>query len=771
LTFDIKDFFDFETMFVEKFLIVDRKWTSMFCDNWILQKKAIEKNVHFEDTIREYKNVVKKRLKIIEHVNVVILQNQSQSQSKKSTSSICSNQHENNDKSRQCICECMHDWNKCDHIRKSIKSSNWKCNSQEKKWVRKAIKNSRWLYFKIKNMTNINILDEIKSEDCKKNKRKKIDKKSNNEKKSKNDISNVKFVNITNMKSFKYTSLFINKTFNNFLWRNVIYDSNCNDSFTYDLNRFVNEITFAHELIDIFNDSMMIEKYEIMLVINHINDKNQRMFFENIAYVSFIDVILMFVTRFKKQDFVWDMYKKALMIKSIDVMICDIEKKHDLFFLKYRFVEKFVNAVQSHKKILTKTISWNWHLRLKHCRSKMINQLKKIDEIEIIQRNVSKIVHYDTCAISKMHRLIQRTSWAKAIKSFQILHFDLIICNKAFNDTTCITHFIDELIFFNWVYSLINHKKKTLLFVFKDLINQCNRIKFNERAIIRIIRINQEIFIDKKLEDWMRTQKINWNWSTKNTSEQNEKFERFDELLIEKAKCIKEHAKLSKNLYSQCYLVAAHILNRTSSSSLNWDSSLIFMQKLLKESIRNEIVHFKVFDCKAFSLLKETETLKKSERMKSRAFIEYLIKYDFINIFRIWNSKKNDVNDYRDVIFNETKFFDTYEAIDFFKKEERKFYVTYRAISLQIFENSDEKQYDKISIRKHVLDNSRKNVVSKSMMKKKISSSIESQLSTFDDTSSFESTSINIFVAIEISKSLFRKKTSDKEMIWLSRKN
>jgi hypothetical protein len=41
--------------------------------------------------------------------------------------------------------------------------------------------------------------------------------------------------------------------------------------------------------------------------------------------------------------------------------------------------------------------------------------------------------------------------------------------------------------------------------------------------------------------------------------------------------------------------------------------------------------------------------------MKSRAFIEYLIKYDFINIFRVWNSKRDDVNDYRDVIFNETK--------------------------------------------------------------------------------------------------------------------
>jgi hypothetical protein len=134
---------------------------------------------------------------------------------------------------------------------------------------------------------------------------------------------------------------------------------------------------FTHEMIDTSNDFMLIEKYEIMLVINRINEKNRRMFFDNIVYVSFIDVILIFVTRFKKRDFEWNMYKKALMNKSIVAVICDIEKKHDLFFLKYRLIEKFVNAVQSHKKILTKTISWNWHLRLKHCRSKMINQFKK----------------------------------------------------------------------------------------------------------------------------------------------------------------------------------------------------------------------------------------------------------------------------------------------------------------------------------------------------------------------------------------------------------
>jgi hypothetical protein len=179
---------------------------------------------------------VKNNLKIVEHANVVIFQNQSQSQWKKSTLSICSDHYDDENKTRQCIYNCMHDWNKCDHIFKSIKSSNWKCNSQEKKWIKKAIKNNRWFYFKIKNMTNIDILNEIKSKNCKNDKKNKNDKKIDNEKKQENNISNVKFVNMTNMKLFKYASLFINKTFNNFLWKSVSYDLNCNDSFIYDLN-------------------------------------------------------------------------------------------------------------------------------------------------------------------------------------------------------------------------------------------------------------------------------------------------------------------------------------------------------------------------------------------------------------------------------------------------------------------------------------------------------------------------------------------------------
>jgi hypothetical protein len=66
-------------------------------------------------------------------------------------------------------------------------------------------------------MTNTDILDEIKSEDCKNDKRDKNDKKTDSEKKSEDDISNVKFANMTNRESSKYANLSINKMSNNFL--------------------------------------------------------------------------------------------------------------------------------------------------------------------------------------------------------------------------------------------------------------------------------------------------------------------------------------------------------------------------------------------------------------------------------------------------------------------------------------------------------------------------------------------------------------------------
>lgn len=71
--------------------------------------------------------------------------------------------------------------------------------------------------------------------------------------------------------------------------------------------------------------------------------------------------------------------------------------------------------------------------------------LKKLNDVEMLKGNVFKTITCDTCAISKMHQLVNKTSSSRVIISYQTLHFDLIICGKNFDDISCIAHFTDEL--------------------------------------------------------------------------------------------------------------------------------------------------------------------------------------------------------------------------------------------------------------------------------------------------------------------------------------
>jgi hypothetical protein len=76
---------------------------------------------------------------------------------------------------------------------------------------------SRSLFYALQRIIDIDILNDIKAEQYKSKEKDNNDKKFNNEKTADDDISDVKFANMTNRESSKYVNLFINKTFNNLL--------------------------------------------------------------------------------------------------------------------------------------------------------------------------------------------------------------------------------------------------------------------------------------------------------------------------------------------------------------------------------------------------------------------------------------------------------------------------------------------------------------------------------------------------------------------------
>ncbi len=101
---------------------------------------------------------------------------------------------------------------------------NEKKNALKRKMTGNSIKKYRSIFNVISRITNTNILNEIIAKNCKNNKSnerneksKKNDKRIDNNKHVNNNTSNVKFANITSLKTSKYASMSTKKTFNNSL--------------------------------------------------------------------------------------------------------------------------------------------------------------------------------------------------------------------------------------------------------------------------------------------------------------------------------------------------------------------------------------------------------------------------------------------------------------------------------------------------------------------------------------------------------------------------
>jgi hypothetical protein len=80
--------FDNEIIFVFEFLKVERKWASIFCDNWKIIHNAVDKKIDFFKTIRAYKNAYQIEFSIssFKHVNLATLQEQTQDEQSSSQS-------------------------------------------------------------------------------------------------------------------------------------------------------------------------------------------------------------------------------------------------------------------------------------------------------------------------------------------------------------------------------------------------------------------------------------------------------------------------------------------------------------------------------------------------------------------------------------------------------------------------------------------------------------------------------------------------------------
>jgi hypothetical protein len=130
------------------------------------------------------------------------------------------------------------------------------------------------------------------------------------------------------------------------------------------------------------------------------------------------------------------------------------------------------------------------------------------------------------------------------------------------------------------------------------------------------------------------------------TSSQNDKIKRSEKILMIRTRTMRIKTNLSANIWSEIFKSVNYLNNRTLRRALKWKTSFeILIEK------KSNLTHLQSYKCRAYSL---KNIISKKNRLKSRAFINYLVWYDFTNIFRVWLFSHMRIIRIKDVIFDKT---------------------------------------------------------------------------------------------------------------------
>ena len=270
----------------------------------------------------------------------------------------------------------------------------------------------------------------------------------------------------------------------------------------------------------------------------------------------------------------------------------------------------------------------------------------KIIDIKDVTHAVFKINKCKMCVLAKAHKIVFRFS-AKtktSDKSFFRITYDLIQLNAAMNKNQWIFHVACFEYDFHLMFTYA-HKSE----VIEILIRIINIIKTKYNDKMMFIRSDEKRSLKTQWNNYINEKDIIFEFSASNTSAQNEHIERKKDVLLTKAKVMKIKVSLSTYLWSWIIRIAEYIMNKTLMKKHEWKTSF----EVITEKKFN-LIHLVQFEAKAYSIDKH---ISRKKKMRVKAYIDFFVNYESINIFNIWIFNQHKIIKMRDVIFDENNFY------------------------------------------------------------------------------------------------------------------
>lgn len=297
-----------------------------------------------------------------------------------------------------------------------------------------------------------------------------------------------------------------------------------------------------------------------------------------------------------------------------------------------------------------------WHLRMGHPGPLSLHHLG-INAMGVRLRG-PKTTECQHCAQAKITRQISRRPPDRVIdKPLLELHIDWSDLQQAHAGFVRVMFIHDSFSGRSFPYFMRTHADEDeSLKVLKDFIPwMCAKYNLD----VSVIRSDNELN-RKKTREWLRSQGISLEISAPRTQAQNGVAERSGGVIIEKARAMRLSAKLPHNLWNEIVNCAVYLRDRTPRESNGWKSPYEqFYSYTNRRATKPLLAHLRAYGCRAYAMTADAQNKgKRLNKLDPRAHIGYLVGYDSTNIYRIWIPHTGKVISTRDVIFDETSFFD-----------------------------------------------------------------------------------------------------------------
>ena len=291
-------------------------------------------------------------------------------------------------------------------------------------------------------------------------------------------------------------------------------------------------------------------------------------------------------------------------------------------------------------RILNSAPAYIWHQRLGHPGPDTLIHFKpELTGVKFTDGPTT--VECEHCIGGKHTDTVRRFPRQEpATKLFQRVHIDLVVFaqeNESYDGRRYHLHAACEVTVVNRQWNLC--KKEDIHVALRRLVAYVDR---QYKCTIEIIQSDNESSLDTKLTEWCKDLGIRFELSPTYSPSSNGHFERSGGVITTMARVMRLQSGLPANLWSEMYLAAGFILNRTPRARLNWKTPLEVLYKMIgRPNPPIEITHLRAYGCRCYPLTHKEEM---THKLNPKAHLGYLVGYEASNIWRKSSRKMSPTN-------------------------------------------------------------------------------------------------------------------------------